>query len=130
MKALVAEDDFASRLVIQKHLSKFGDVHTAVNGTEALQAFQVAYEEREPYDLVCLDIMMPGMDGQAVLKEIRALEESQTSYRNKRVIIFMTTALSDRDNVLMAGSLCDAYLVKPISFKVLSDRLTKVGLIE
>ena len=48
----------------------------AVDGKEAIDAFRMAIEEARPYSLICLDIMMPEMDGHEVLKEIRRIEEA------------------------------------------------------
>ena len=74
MKTLIAEDDFTSRLLLQAILSPYGECHIAVNGREALHAFNLAHEEGHPYDLVCLDIMMPELDGHAVLSALRPLK--------------------------------------------------------
>lgn len=128
MKILVVEDDFASRLALQKLMTRFGEVHVAVNGKEAMVAYQAGQDERQPYDLICLDIMLPEMDGQEVLKEIRAIEASQRIAKRTRII--MTTALDNKENVIAAGPLCDAYIVKPINHKILFDRLKKLGLID
>ena len=115
MKILVAEDDFTSRLLLQKLLLPFGEVHVAVNGTEALEAFREARRCGEPYNLVCLDIMMPQMDGQDVLKQIRGLEEAAGVCVGEGTKVIMTTALKDRENVMKAfREQCDAYLAKPI----------------
>ena len=77
MKTLIVEDDFTSRLLMQAILSPYGECHIAVNGREAIQAFRLARAQGHPYDLVCLDIMMPEMDGHAVLKALRAAEEAE-----------------------------------------------------
>ncbi|MBI5472036.1 MAG: response regulator [Ignavibacteriae bacterium] len=130
MKTLVVDDDFASRLILQRLLKEYGEVHIAVNGAEALQAYEAAFEDVSPYDLVCLDIMMPGMDGQEVLRGMRSLEAEKLPTKGKRTHIVMTTALQDRANVISAGPLCDAYLVKPISQRVLLERLKDLGLIK
>ena len=61
----------------QSFLARYGDCHIAVNGKEAVEAFRIGFECGEPYDLVCMDIMMPEMDGQTAVKEIRALEEGR-----------------------------------------------------
>jgi two-component system chemotaxis response regulator CheY len=74
MKTLIVEDDFTSRLVLQELLRPYGQAHIAVNGTEAVLAVSTALKANEPYDLVCLDIMMPEMDGHEALTAIRALE--------------------------------------------------------
>ena len=75
MKTLIVDDDFTNRLLLQELLRPHGQSHVAVNGREAVDAVGVALEAKEPYDLICLDIMMPEMDGQEALGKIRALEE-------------------------------------------------------
>ncbi len=115
MKTLIVEDDFISRVILQEFLKGFGTVHIAVNGEEGGRAFRPAMEAGEPYDLVCLDIMMPKMDGQRALKEIRADEEARGILSSNGAKIVMTTALDDFRSVSEAyGGLCDSYLVKPV----------------
>ncbi|MFZ5774758.1 MAG: Hpt domain-containing protein [Thermodesulfobacteriota bacterium] len=113
IKALVVEDEFVSRYVIQEFLHPLGSCHIAVNGFEAVLAFKTALVERQPYDLICLDIMMPGMDGRAVATEMRRLEEELGA---RRCTIIMTTAVSDQRvmSELFDQRKCDAYLIKPI----------------
>jgi two-component system, chemotaxis family, chemotaxis protein CheY len=115
MKVLIVEDDFTSRLLLQKLLSPYGEGHIAVNGTEAVSAFREALEASQPYDLVCLDIMMPEKDGHEALKEMRALEETRGIVSTRGAKIIMTTALGDIKSVTSAyDEMCDGYLVKPI----------------
>lgn len=115
MRTLIVEDDFTSRLLLQSFLSKYGECHIAVHGKEALAAFRAAQESGQMYDLICMDIMMPEMDGQTAVKEIRALEEAGGTLSTQGVKIIMTTALDDVKNVVQSfKSLCDAYLFKPI----------------
>ena len=63
MKTLIVEDDFTSRLLLQEILKRFGEIHIAVNGKEAVAAVRSAMDAGVPYDLICLDMMMPEMDG-------------------------------------------------------------------
>jgi two-component system chemotaxis response regulator CheY len=129
MKTLIAEDDFTSRLLLQKLLTPYGEVHVASNGREALEAFTEAADQGEPYGLVCLDIMMPEMDGQEVLKEIRALEEARDIPTGAGAKVIMTTALKDRGSVMTAfREQCDAYLVKPIDRDRLLGHLRELGM--
>ena len=115
MRTLIVEDDFASRLLLQSFLSRYGECHIAVNGKEAVAAFRAAQRAGNEYDLICMDIMMPEMDGQTAVKEIRALEEAGGTLSTNGVKIIMTTALDDVKNVVQSfKSLCDAYLFKPI----------------
>lgn len=131
MKALVAEDDFTSRTLLQRLLSRWGFCDAAANGKEAVKAFRSALDEGQPYDLVCLDIMMPEMDGQAALKMIRKIEKGILVPDSDRVKIIMTTALSDQDNIVEAAkSQVDAYLIKPVSKKVLLDKVKEMGILD
>ena len=130
MKVLIVEDDFTSRLTLQKLIAAYGETHIAVNGLEAMDAFVAALKEGQPYDLICLDIMMPELDGHKVLQRIRQMEEEKGINSSNGVKIIMTTALDDPTNVVAAfKSLCDAYLVKPVSKAKLLDYLRSFGLI-
>jgi len=130
MKTLIVEDDFTSRLFLLELLKSFGPSHLAVNGREAVDALSLALEAGEPYDLICLDIMMPEMDGQEALRQIRAQEESRGILSSQGVKIVMTTALGDLKNVGAAyHSLCDAYLTKPVQKTKLMDKLRELKLI-
>ena len=125
MRILIVEDDMTSRLLLRKMLEAYGTCDVAVNGKEAVEAFRQGLESAEPYALVCLDIMMPEMDGQAALRAIRGQEEAKALPPSRAAKIVMTTALRDLDNVTNAyRELCDGYLVKPI----LRDKL--VGLLK
>lgn len=131
MKTLIVEDDFSSRLLLQELLKIYGRTHIAVNGKEAVEAVRMALEAREPYSLICLDIMMPEMDGLEALRQIRNLEENKGILSQNAAKIVMTTALADPKNVIAAfGSLCDAYLTKPIHKAKLLEELRKLKLIK
>ena len=125
MKVLIAEDDFVSRLLLQRILAPYGEVHIAVNGKEAIEAYHLAMQEGRPYNLVCLDIMMPEMDGHMVLKEIHNMKDEKDSVK-----IIMTTALADPENVMTAiQEHCDGYVIKPITQETLISKLHSLGLL-
>jgi len=130
MRILIADDDPTSRLLLKEMLSPYGECDIAENGTQAEEAFMLAWHEGRRYDLICLDIMMPEVDGQLVLKGIRSMEESEGVLLGSGVKIIMISALSDKQNILTAfRELCDAYLVKPINKRKLIDYLKEFGLI-
>ena len=129
MKTLIVEDDFTSRLLLQELLKVYGPIHIAINGREAITAVQIAVQEEEPYDLICMDIMMPEVDGQQALREIRDIETATGIPSSDGAKIVMTTALGDIDDVRDAfSSLCDAYLIKPIRKADLLKKLVELGL--
>jgi two-component system chemotaxis response regulator CheY len=131
MKTLIVEDDFTSRLFMQTFLSHYGECHIAVNGKEAVAAFRIASDQGSPYDLICMDIMMPEMDGQEAVRQVRALEEARGILSHHGVKIVMTTAMTDVKEVLQSfQDLCDAYLFKPIDTGKLLSELKSFQLAE
>ena len=130
MKILLAEDDFVTRKFMVNFLSKYGECDVTVDGMEAVDAFMMALEDEEPYDLVCLDIMMPVMDGYQALVSIRKLEKDKNIPEEKAVKVIMTTALSEERNVKLAFELgCTIYSGKPINQDRFEQALKKLELI-
>ena len=131
MRALIVEDDFISRRIVKEILSTYGSCDVAVDGEEAVQAFCRALAEDRPYDLVCMDIMMPRLDGQSALKKIRAKERELGVVAAHEAKVIMTTALDDPGNVVEAyyrGG-ATAFLVKPITRQKLLQEVRGLGLI-
>ena len=129
MRVLVVEDDFISRRLLCRYLQAHAECDVAVNGNEAIGAFKQALMAGGRYDLVCLDIMMPGMDGQETLKRLRALEREHGVAETERARVIMTTALEDHDNVMAAfTNACDGYVVKPIEKRKFLETLQDIGL--
>ena len=127
MKILIAEDDRMSRSFLKEFLADYGAVDAATNGMEAIDLFLDAIKEKEPYDLLCLDIMMPKVDGLKVLKVIRELEEQQKLEKHLKII--MMSALSEVDYVQEAFRLgCDAYAAKPIDTGKVVEAMKNLGL--
>lgn len=130
MKILLAEDDFATRKFMVSFLSKYGECDVTVDGMEAVDAYMMALEDGEPYDLVCLDIMMPVMDGYQALVGIRNLEKERNVPEDKAARVIITTALNDEQNVKMAFELgATIYSGKPIDKDRFEQALKKLNLI-
>lgn len=112
MRVLIAEDD---RLTADTLARRLGEEHYAVdvcyNGADALD-----YLMTTAYDVAVLDIMMPGMDGIAVVRQAR-----QAGRDAPVLLLTARDAVSDRVDGLNAGA--DDYLVKPFAFEELSARL-------
>lgn len=130
MKVLIAEDDMASRKFLYKFLLPYGECDVTVDGIEAIDAFLLAWDEGRPYDLICLDIMMPKVDGLKALKIIRELEQNKGIEGEQRAKIIMTTALNDQPTVLNSfEDGCQAYAAKPIDTVKLTEVMKRLGLI-
>jgi two-component system chemotaxis response regulator CheY len=131
MRVLIVEDDFASRRILQTFLGAYGECHVAVNGIEAIEAFKQAWEESQPYDLICMDIMMPEMNGQEALRQIRDLEKQMRVKSENETKVIMTTALDRSKEVVKAfyeGGV-SAYFVKPFKLEDLEKELKVLRLI-
>jgi two-component system chemotaxis response regulator CheY len=131
MKCLIVEDNFTARKLLQIYLSPIADCSFSVNGQEAVEAVRDALDEKQPYDFICLDIMMPEMDGRQALEEIRKIESEHGICGLDRVKVIMTTALSDSVNIMNAFNTgCESYLIKPIRKEKLLEEMTKLGIIQ
>jgi two-component system chemotaxis response regulator CheY len=129
MNILVVEDDFISRRLLCRYLEKSGSCDVAINGTEAVAAVHDALDAGNQYDLICLDIMMPGMTGQEALVAIRQLEVEHDIHVGQGARVIMTTALEDHVNVRQAfKASADGYVVKPIEKQKLFTLLNELGL--
>jgi len=131
MRILIAEDDMVSRKFLSKFLSQYGECDLTVDGLEALDAFLLSLKDNNPYDLVCLDIMMPRVDGVKVLKTIRQLERQNGILPEEHAKVIMVTALGETNYVQQSFELgCDAYAAKPIDIDQLVKVMEKLGLVQ
>jgi two-component system, chemotaxis family, chemotaxis protein CheY len=130
VRSLIVEDNFSARQLLQIYLEKYGPCHIAVNGVEAVEAVRNSLETNEPYDLICLDIMMPEMDGQEALKRIRQLEKEAGRVGLDVTKVIMTTAKDQSEDILAAfREGCEAYIVKPVKEDKLKEEMSKLGLL-
>lgn len=128
-KILIVEDDLVSRKFLNKFMEDYGECDLVVDGLEAIDAFLMALKEEAPYNLICLDIMMPKVDGVKVLKAIRNIEDQHGIDEAHRAKIIMTTALGETEIVKEAFKYqCDAYASKPLDTIKLAEVLGKIGI--
>lgn len=118
-RVLVVEDDAATRtmLTVLLDLEEF-EVVVADSGSAALEVL-----ERDPIDLVVLDVMLPDLDGLTVLRRIR----EQPSTRDLPVVV-LTALDSEEDRVAGKQAGADAYLTKPFSPLELIEVLHDLGI--
>jgi len=128
MKVLVAEDDEASGKFLTKLLSRYGDVVLAHDGVEAVDEFVKSVTEGQEFDLVCLDIMMPRVDGYKALQSIRDAERKLGISRISRCKVIMISALDEDFDASYASSDYDDYICKPIDIMKFDYMIKKLGL--
>jgi two-component system chemotaxis response regulator CheY len=131
MRILIVEDDFVGRKLLQRLLMEYGDCDVAVDGVEAVEAFDLAWSAGQPYDVMFLDIMMPNMSGHEALQLIREKESERGISSSREVKVVMTSALDDLKSVTQSffqGG-ASAYLVKPIDRDKVVEELHKLGLV-
>ncbi|MDM8523520.1 response regulator [Desulfococcaceae bacterium HSG8] len=130
MRILIAEDDFTARRQLKDILSPYGECDIVVDGEEAVQAFRLAREENDFYDLICMDIMMPNKDGLEALKQIREMEKDMEIKGSEEVNVIMVTALDDPKTVIQAFYKAGAtsYIVKPIQKAKLIEEIQSLKL--
>jgi len=130
MRILIVEDDPVGRSFLQGLLMEYGECGEAVDGIEAVKAFDLAWESGQPYDVMFLDIMMPNMNGHEALRIIREKERERGVPALAEIKVIMTSALDDVQDVtqsfVQGGA--SAYLVKPFNRNMVIEELHKLGL--
>ncbi len=130
LRILIVEDDFTTRHLEVKMLEPFGTCEVAVNGNEAVGAFEMSMLEKQPYDCIFLDIMIPGFNGHEVLKRIRDSEAEEGILGLDRSKIIIVSNLRDMENISKSfQGQSDSYIVKPITRKKVERELHRLQLI-
>ena len=130
MRVLVAEDDIASGKFLSKLLTKYGEVVLATDGIEAVDEFVKSVQDGKEFDLVCLDIMMPKLDGYKTLESIRDAERKLGIPRISRCRVVMISALDEEFDANYASNDYDDYICKPIDIIKFESIIKKLGLID
>jgi DNA-binding response OmpR family regulator len=116
MRILIVEDSKRLAQAVQAGLRRLGHAVDVVHeGTRGL-----SYARLNPYDLLILDILLPGLDGLAVLRELR-----RCGVGTHVLLLTARDAVEDRVTGLQAGA--DDYLVKPFAFEELAARIDALG---
>ena len=130
MKCLIVENDSTTCELLQGYLASCGDCTVAVDGPQAVEKVRHAIDNKRSYDLICLDIMIPEMDGYDVLRKIRQIEKEQKKNKAGCSKVIVVTALSDFNNIANAFRAgCQGYLIKPVRKDKLFEQMKKLGLL-
>ncbi len=127
---LIVDDDGVCRAVMAAMLSSYGQCHFATDGQQAVAAVSKALDHGCPYDLICLDLVMPGFSGHDTLSAIRQIESQHGIYGSDGAKVIMTTSLYDSKHCIQSfREGCESYLTKPIRQTELLDMLRRLELI-
>ena len=128
MRILIADDDFANRKFLEKLFLHYGEVVAVEDGMAAVEEATRAMEERQLFDLICLDIMMTRLDGYKALEAIRGAEKKYAVLNEERAKVMMISALDEvvLDNIQVCSDY-DAYICKPIMLEKFEILLNKMG---
>lgn len=130
LSILIVEDDFTTRHLEMKILEAFGTCEIAVDGHEAVSAYERKMLDNEHYDCIFLDIIIPGMDGHAVLKRIRETEAERGIHGFERTKIIIVSNLRDMENISKSfQEQSDSYIVKPVTKKKVEQELVRLHLL-
>ena len=117
---LIADDEARIRRLVSDFLKRDG--HTIVEAADGKEALNILENRRPGLDMAILDVMMPGMDGFEVLRELREQEHGETHLP----VMLLTARAEDADQVRGLEGGADDYVTKPFSMPVL---LRKIGAI-
>jgi CheY-like chemotaxis protein len=125
-RVLLAEDNEINALLAIKSLEKLGAVvDWAKDGHEALALAEASFSGvRTPYDLVLMDIRMPGLDGHDTTRRIRQLEQALGRVEPVRVIALTANAQREDEQAARAAGL-DGFLAKPFEIDALTELLAE-----
>ena len=129
MRALIVDDVEMNRDLLAVFLEGRADIVTAESGEEAISLVEDALRTDSYFDLICMDIGLPGISGHQALETIRKMEAACDSVR--RATVFMVTGSSSPDDMfdaLLQGG-CDDYLTKPLMKQNFVALLDKYGLV-
>lgn len=118
MRCLIVDDDSTCRKILSTSLAPIYMLDEATNGLDALARVTVLLQQKTPYDLIVIDIMMPVMDGQSALVAIRTAENIHGFPPGKGSKIIMSSALDDALNIKTAfREQVDGYITKPVNLQ-------------
>ena len=127
MNILVADDERISRKTISRIVQNLGQFIAVDNGKTAFASFIKAHESGHPFDLIILDVGMPGMLGTEVLFYIRKFEEKKNIEPAKRSKVVIITSHSDEETVKNSiKQQCNAYLIKPLNREKVIGKISEL----
>lgn len=127
-RCLVVDDDLGTLKVLEKNLAPFFSCQLESQPETAFEKFKLALENGKPFDLVCLDVKMPRVDGIELLQAFRELESGLAKVGDDATPVFMVSGVTEIDEVCNSlSSGCTVYLTKPIDSSKLENHVKRLG---
>lgn len=125
MRFLIVDDDESIHLYLQGVLAPYAVCESATSGFEAEEMFMQAHEEKRPFDVVFMDILMPEQDGHKTAEILRQHELKMGISESEQFTLVMITSLVDNRNVSKAffNTYAACYIVKPFDKEKVLDEL-------
>lgn len=131
MRTLIVEDVHFLALILERILEPYSKIDYAQNGGIAIEKYTKAFTKGRAYDLICLDLLLPEIDGFEVLRSIRQFEDDFNLPPEKRAKVVVISTFNDRKTVTKARKAgCDSYIAKPFSKDKVLKTIEQIGLIE
>ena len=130
MRTLIVDKEEPFRTALKAALQGLGDCHEALDRESALNLFRESLAAGHPFDLVTLDIGMPDLGRDSIIKEIREIEDQLQVSQSRRACILVITELDERQiktDCIMHG--CDDFITKSIETNLIMDKLAQFGLV-
>lgn len=112
-KILVVDDNLANRQLLIEILRDRAICDTATNGREAAERYNASLQNKEPYNIILLDIAMPEVDGLQFLNLVRENEKKAGISLGEGIPIIMVTAFQ-KPFLEAFNQGCDDYILKPV----------------
>ncbi|MFH0754800.1 MAG: response regulator [Candidatus Omnitrophota bacterium] len=127
-KILIVDDSLADLQLLRTILQGVAETYLAMNSREAIIGYECAMERGKPFDLMLLDMIMPGMDGYQVLQKVREMETSASIPAGRVMPIIMVTG-HEKPFMKEFNRGCDDYMLKPVDpaalLKLINSKLKK-----
>jgi len=125
LRVLIVEDSDVCRSGIQRLMSDYGICNVAEDGDKGVEAAQAMLSETgKPYDLICLDSIMPKMSGLEALVKIHEIESKNGFPIGRGSKVIMMTGQDDHKTIMeYFNNGCDGYIVKPVRLPAILDKM-------
>ena len=132
LRILIVEDEPVNQEFLLLALRAHGDCRAVSLGEDAVRLHSEAMDEARPFDVIFLDIVLPGISGLQTLEKLRAQEDAFEVPAERRARVIITTALDDdraASRAFIQGNAV-SYMTKPFRTGQITEELRKLGLLE